>query len=136
MEPSVSDLPQLPGREWYDVGDIIMALENRYLAEESCLETEYTFIREGKTEKRHSLHWVYTAGEIRRMLQNLAERMARSLHHSPPGPPLDRAKHKILVANHFWRDRCKAPGQQRFQLILVRDDQLTGRTITACLAKG
>jgi 2-polyprenyl-3-methyl-5-hydroxy-6-metoxy-1,4-benzoquinol methylase len=62
-------LPKLPGREWYEVGNIIMALENRYLAEESCLETEYTFIREGITEKRHSLHWVYTAGEIRRMLQ-------------------------------------------------------------------
>lgn len=27
-----------------------MAIENRYLAGESCLETDYTFIKEGKVE--------------------------------------------------------------------------------------
>lgn len=61
-------LPNYKEREWYQFDDMLFAIENHYRADVSCLETKMTFIRDGKTEIRESLHWVYTAAEIRRML--------------------------------------------------------------------
>jgi len=61
-------LPNLEERVWYQVEDILFAISNKYLAAESCLETETTFVRNGKTEVRKFWHWVYTVGELRRML--------------------------------------------------------------------
>lgn len=61
-------LHSLKEREWYQVDDILFAIENRYQADASCLETEATFVRNGKTEVRKWWHWVYTVGEIRRLL--------------------------------------------------------------------
>ena len=43
--------------------------EERYLAEESCIDSEYIFERRGKTETRKAKHWIYTVAEIRRMLE-------------------------------------------------------------------
>lgn len=61
-------LPNYKEREWYQFDDILFTIENHYLADVSCLETKMTFIRDGKSETRESLHWVYTAAEIRRLL--------------------------------------------------------------------
>ena len=64
-----SILPGLKEREWYQIEDIVFAIQNRYLAEISCLETAAVFIRNGQTETRTWWHWVYTVAEIRRMLE-------------------------------------------------------------------
>lgn len=61
-------LPTLKERIWHQVDDILFAEEHRYLADVSCLETEAAFVRDGKTEIRKWWHWVYTVGEIRRLL--------------------------------------------------------------------
>ena len=63
-------LPKLPGREWFELDDILFLEDHRYLAEESCLETEATFIRNGVSETHTWWHWIFTAAEIRRMLEN------------------------------------------------------------------
>lgn len=55
-------------REWVEVGDMLMLIENNYDVRESVVETNYTFIQSGKQQKRTSLHWIYTAGDISRML--------------------------------------------------------------------
>jgi len=47
---------------------ISIKIRNRYLADISCLETEMDFIGGGQTETRRFWHWVFTVGEIRRML--------------------------------------------------------------------
>jgi SAM-dependent methyltransferase len=62
-------LPNMKEQEWSRIDNIIMAEENRYHAGESCLETNYTFIQNGKVETRRSFHWVYTVAEIKRMLE-------------------------------------------------------------------
>jgi cyclopropane fatty-acyl-phospholipid synthase-like methyltransferase len=62
-------LPHFKEREWYQFDDILFMLENYYRADVSCLETKMTFVRNGRSEVRETLHWVYTAGEIRRMLE-------------------------------------------------------------------
>jgi len=65
-----SILPNLKDREWMQVDDILFAFENRYEARESCLETEATFVRDGKLETYKWWHCVYTVAEIIRMLEH------------------------------------------------------------------
>ncbi len=55
-------------REWLRVGDMLMLIENHYDPRESCVQTEYTFIRKGKEESRRAAHWIYTSGEVCSML--------------------------------------------------------------------
>jgi len=88
-----SILPTLRDREWYQIGDILFAEEHRYLADVSCLETEATFVRDGKTEVRKWWHWIYSVGEIRRLLEQagLVTRGLYGSHDSRPfrlGSPL------------------------------------------------
>jgi ubiquinone/menaquinone biosynthesis C-methylase UbiE len=63
-------LPSFQERDWYEAGDLKMLLENSYDPNIGAMETQYTFVKSGKEiETRTSLHRVYTAAEIRRMLQ-------------------------------------------------------------------
>jgi SAM-dependent methyltransferase len=64
-----SILPKLEGRTWYQVEDILMTIEHRYVAADSCVDATYTFIRDGKSETRDAKYRVYTVAEIRRMLE-------------------------------------------------------------------
>ncbi len=61
-------LPKLENRRWMQVGDILYLSVNRYEAAESRLDTEYTFIREGRRETREASYFIYTLAELRRML--------------------------------------------------------------------
>jgi ubiquinone/menaquinone biosynthesis C-methylase UbiE len=53
----------------HQIEDIHVTIKERYLAEQSCIDTEYVFEQNGKTETRLAKHWIYTAAEIRRMLE-------------------------------------------------------------------
>jgi SAM-dependent methyltransferase len=63
-----SILPHYAERRWYEVGDVVMLIANEYDAANSCLDTNYTFLRGGQRETAESSHWVYTAAEIQRLL--------------------------------------------------------------------
>ena len=54
----------------HQIDDISLTIKEQYLAEESCIDTEYVFEQNGKTESRKAKHWIYTVGEIRRMLEH------------------------------------------------------------------
>ena len=73
-------LPALKERESFEVDGLTFAIENRYLADESCLETEATFVRGGTTTTKTWWHWVYTVAELGRMLEraglHVRERLA------------------------------------------------------------
>lgn len=56
-------------KEWVKVGDIHMLVENVYDCRESKVTTTYTFLQNGKEEQREATHWVYTCGELCRMLE-------------------------------------------------------------------
>jgi SAM-dependent methyltransferase len=56
-------------REWVKVGDMFMLIENAYNCRGGYVKTDYTFIRDGKEENRHAVHWIYTAGEVCAMLE-------------------------------------------------------------------
>jgi ubiquinone/menaquinone biosynthesis C-methylase UbiE len=53
----------------HQIDDILLTIKEQYLAEESCIDTEYIFEQNGKVESRNAKHWIYTTGEIRRMLE-------------------------------------------------------------------
>lgn len=62
-------LPSFQERDWYETENVKMLLENSYDPHIGAMETHYTFIHNGQIERRTSLHRVYTAAEIRRMLE-------------------------------------------------------------------
>jgi len=53
----------------HQIEDILVTINEQYLAEESCIDTEYVFERNGERDSRNAKHWIYTAAEIRRMLE-------------------------------------------------------------------
>lgn len=53
----------------HQIEDILLIIKEQYLAEESCIDTEYVFERNGEVESRKAKHWIYTVAEIRRMLE-------------------------------------------------------------------
>jgi SAM-dependent methyltransferase len=91
-----SILPTLKERDWYQIDDILFAIENRYDAGASCLETVATFVREGRTELRRWWHWVYTVGELRRMLAE-AGLTVRQLYGSRDRQPFTAGNPVLLI---------------------------------------
>lgn len=63
-----SILPRFTEFEWSPMGDILFLEQNQYDVQASCIETTYKFVRDGKTETRIGLHFVYTVAEIQRLL--------------------------------------------------------------------
>jgi len=64
-----SILPKFEAESSHQIGDIFVTIKEQYLAAESCVDSEYIFERNGNTESRMAKHWIYTAAEIRRMLE-------------------------------------------------------------------
>ena len=64
-------LPKFQERSETQIGDIIFKEENRYDHILSRLDTEYTFIRNGKVEQRFGSHRIYTYRELCRLLETV-----------------------------------------------------------------
>ena len=61
-------LPTLQPRRWFQLGDLYLLHETRYHAEQSRLESNYTYIRRGQVEHNTAFYSVFTVAEIRRLL--------------------------------------------------------------------
>src|SRR5262245_45934197 len=83
-------------REWMAVGDILFLEENRYHVAEGCIETTYTFVRDGVTERRTRLQWVFTVRE-RRALRAAAGLRVLDLYASPDRTPYAVGSPCLLV---------------------------------------
>jgi SAM-dependent methyltransferase len=64
-----SVLPDFEEQSCHEIGDLSIEIKERYNAAESCVDSEYVFERNGTRESRFAKHWIYTAAEIRRMLE-------------------------------------------------------------------
>ena len=62
-------LPHLKERDRMEVGDIILMIQNEYLAVDSVLKTQMKFVRNVTSETRTAYHFVYTAAEMIRILK-------------------------------------------------------------------
>lgn len=63
-------LPKFQQKREMQVGDIKVTVHNSYDAAQSRLSTDYVFEQSGKSETHSSVHQIYTAGEIRRLLSD------------------------------------------------------------------
>jgi len=79
-------LPRFREREWVQVGDIMFLEHNEYSPELSCVETTFTFIQNGKAETRRGRQFLYTAAEIRRLLEEAGFKMI-ALYGGMEGQP-------------------------------------------------
>ena len=91
-----SVLPGLEERSWSSLGELLFLEENRYDAAESCLETTYTFVRDGKTTSRTARHWVYTLRELRELLDAVGLQTV-SLYASIDGEPFEFGSQQLLL---------------------------------------
>jgi len=55
-------------RQWFEIGNITLLIENSYDHVTSRLHTDYIFMRDGKTDRRPSSQRLYTYGELCRLL--------------------------------------------------------------------
>ncbi|MBI4318351.1 MAG: class I SAM-dependent methyltransferase [Chloroflexi bacterium] len=93
-----SILPGLPEREWLWVGDILVLIQNHYWAGESRLDSEYSFVRGGTTERRTASCCIYTVAEIKRMLRQV-ELQAIATWSSLDAEPLRLGDHRLLLVS-------------------------------------
>ncbi len=61
-------LPRFTPQQWAPIEGLYFLEENIYHVENSCIETNYTFIRDGEVDQRTGLHYVYTIAEVKAML--------------------------------------------------------------------
>jgi SAM-dependent methyltransferase len=65
-----SVIPDFEEQSCHELGDLSITIKERYNAAESCIDSEYIFHRDGQTESRLAREWIYTVGEMRRMLEH------------------------------------------------------------------
>jgi SAM-dependent methyltransferase len=58
-------------REWIKVDDMFMLIDNQYDCRNGRLNTDYTFICNGKEEHRQAAHWIFTVAEVCSMLERV-----------------------------------------------------------------
>jgi len=95
-------LPRLNEREWAQFGDILFLEENHYDTAESCIETTYTFLRGSEAHTQKGLQWVYTARELRDVLEE-AGLTTLNLYGSPEGAAFEVGSPLLLVAEKRQR---------------------------------
>jgi len=86
-------------KEWVQVGDIYMLIENKYDCRQSLVETDYTFVSKGKEEKRRALHWIYSAGEVCHMLEQ-ADFVVDDLFSSTDCDEFSLGDERLLLVAH------------------------------------
>lgn len=84
-------------KEWVEVGDIYMLIENEYVAVESRLDSQLTYLRNGIVEKRTASHYVHTVGEITRMLAASGLR-AEEAYCNLDGDPFELGSDRLFLA--------------------------------------
>jgi len=89
-------LPRFREREWAQVDDILFLEENRYHIPEGCIETTYTFVRDGRAQTQTGLHWVYSVREIRQFLRE-AGLETQDLFRSLDGDPYEVGSTFLLL---------------------------------------
>jgi SAM-dependent methyltransferase len=90
-------LPAYHERRWYEVGDILFLVANRYDCRRSRIETEFTFVRDGRVERRLGSQRVYTFGELCRLLEGAGFEAIEGFG-SPAREPFRLGSPRLLLA--------------------------------------
>jgi len=91
-------LPHLREREWLAIGDFLFLEENRYLVEQGCVETTYTFLRGEQRQTRKGYQWVFMLRELRELLHAAGFDVEQQLQSTDGTPYAWGARYLLLVA--------------------------------------
>lgn len=91
-----SILPNLDEKNWVQLGDMFLLLEHEYHADESRVDTRFSFVRGEATEVRRASHYVFTVSEISRMLRE-ADFSIRGLYNSTCREPFAVGDTMLIV---------------------------------------
>lgn len=89
-------LPNLEHRIWQEAGGIAVLAEYDYHPAESRLDTTFTFIKGKRREVRKASQWVFTIGEIGRMLAAAGVTILE-LHADTTGEPFEPGAPRLLL---------------------------------------
>lgn len=89
-------IPHLEPEQSFTLGDLHIIAHNKYHAQTSCLETTYELSHKGQLETRHSLRWIFTAGEVARMLAR-AGLLVVDYFASTDSEPFDLGARRLLI---------------------------------------
>jgi len=89
-------LPNLEEELAMEVGDIQFSVEDHSRALARRLDTEYVFVRDGKTETRSGTHHVFTVAEIRWLLEKVGLRV-HECHGGLNREPFELGCRRLLV---------------------------------------
>ncbi|MGZ5437252.1 MAG: class I SAM-dependent methyltransferase [Pyrinomonadaceae bacterium] len=107
-----SVLPDFEEQSCHEMGDIVMTIKERYLAEESCVDSEYIFERNGEIDSRKAKHWIYTVAEIRRMLERAGFEVLHCFG-SLKGEAFKLGSRELFVVSEVSEPRAVATGSRR-----------------------
>ena len=71
-------------REWLQLDDMRMLIQNDYDCRNNRLTTQYTFLRGGQEETRTATHYIYTCGELCHMLETAGFAVMELLDDASP----------------------------------------------------
>jgi SAM-dependent methyltransferase len=106
-------LPALVRQRWFRAGEILFLSENRYVPQQGRLDTDYTFIANGRMETRPSSSYILTVREICGAFERAGfEVLELASGHS--GEPYQLGSPRLLLtARTLGGDgERKAPGQK------------------------
>jgi SAM-dependent methyltransferase len=92
-----SILPTLQPRRWYQLDDLYLLHETRYLAEESRVQSDYIFLRKGTVETRTAMYAVFTVAELRRLLLDHGGLVVEALYGSIDRQPFTMGSSRLLL---------------------------------------
>ena len=82
----------------HEVGDLAVTIKERYNTADSCIDSEYIFEQNGKTETRVAREWIYTVAEMRRMLERAGFRII-DLYGSVKGEPYQLGSRELFIVS-------------------------------------
>jgi SAM-dependent methyltransferase len=91
-----SILPTIVQKRWHRLGDLLVLSENRYDPWESCLNIDYTFVRGSTIETHPTRSYVFTAAELRRMLEAAGFDML-ALQAGAAGEPYQLGSPRLVI---------------------------------------
>jgi cyclopropane fatty-acyl-phospholipid synthase-like methyltransferase len=93
-----SVLPEFEEQSCHELGDLSITIKERYVAEESCIDSEYIFERDGKKETRVAREWIYTVAEMLRMLSRAGFRVV-DLYGSLKCEPYQLGSRELFIVS-------------------------------------
>lgn len=89
-------IPNLQKEQVIQFDDSVVNIKNTYHAESSCLESIYELTTDSLKESNTSLRWIFTAGEINRMLGK-AGLLVAGLYGSLEGTHFELGADRLLI---------------------------------------